>query len=254
MLFLVGLGLSSKDITLGAMEACRSSELFIDRFTSNIDESITSYIEEITGKRIVELSRSDMEESASEIVKRAAIKNVAVLVGGDPLIATTHKILYIKAKEQGVETEVVHANSIIITAIGESGLDFYRFGSACTVPKWSEHYSPVSFYEKIESNMKANEHTMLLLDYDPITRTTLSIREAIDALEKADSHYKKGIITGSTKIIILHNMSRKNSITIATTIDNAKTMEMNGINILIIPSTLAAVEKEAVEARTGTKW
>ena len=62
---------------------------------------------------------------------------MAILVGGDPLMATTHKIFIHRGERQKVETEIVHANSIITTAIGESGLDFYGFGAPCTIPKWS---------------------------------------------------------------------------------------------------------------------
>ncbi len=51
--------------------------------------------------------------------------------------------------------------------MGESGLDFYRFGQICTIPRWSEHYKPVSFYETIETNLTNGHHSILLLDYDP---------------------------------------------------------------------------------------
>ncbi len=44
-----------------------------------------------------------MEENASDMVKRAATKDIAILVGGDPLMATTHKILYIEAEKQHVK-------------------------------------------------------------------------------------------------------------------------------------------------------
>jgi diphthine synthase len=254
MLFLVGLGLSDKDIPIGTIDACKKCDLYIDNFTSMISESITNYITQTTGNEIKELSRKEMEEDAKEIVKKAKKKDIAILIGGDPLIATTHKILYIEAKKQGVETRIVHANSIITTAIGESGLDFYRFGGMCTIPKWTAHYSPVSFYEKIEANLKNKEHTILLLDYDAKNRITLNISDAINALDKAEEHYKKGIISGKTRIIILHNMSQNDSKVIPTNILNAKSLTYEGVNIIILPAGLTDIEKEAVEARTDTKW
>ncbi len=254
MLFLVGLGLSIKDIPIGTIEACKNCELYIDRFTSRIDNEVTDYITELTGKRITELTRQDMEENAKDIVRRAERKNIAILIGGDPLIATTHKILYIEAKNQGITTQVVHANSIITTAVGESGLDFYRFGAPCTIPKWSQHYSPVSFYEKIATNFKNSEHSILLLDYDAKNETTLDIKETISILEKAEEHYKKGIINSKTKIILLHNMSLNDSKVIVTTLGQAPSLNYSGVNILVIPSELTGIEKEAVKARTGTDW
>jgi diphthine synthase len=254
MLFLVGLGLSEKEIPIGTMEACRNCELYIDKFTSMVEERTTDYITEQTGKRITELTRQDMEEDAKDIVQRAKTKDIAILVGGDPLMATTHKILYIEAERQNVKTQIVHANSIITTAIGESGLDFYRFGAPCTIPKWSHHYSPVSFYEKIEANLVNKNHTILLLDYDSKSKTTIAITDAINALEKADAHYKKGIINNKTKIILLHNMSLEDGKVISTTIENAKTLDYSGVNIIILPAELTDIEKEAVFAITGKKW
>ena len=138
--------------------------------------------------------------------------------------------------------------------IGECGLDFYRFGSICTIPRWSAHYSPISFYEKIERNLTNNEHTILLLDYDAKAMETLPIKDAIETLEKADSHYKKGIITDKTKIIIMHNISQRDGKVIETTVADAKASGLKGMNVIIMPAALSDVEKEAVEARTGTKW
>lgn len=254
MLFLVGLGLSEKDIPIGTMEVCKNCELYVDRFTSLVGDRTTDYITEQTGRRVTELTREDMEENAADIVKRASTKDIAILIGGDPLIATTHKILYIEAKRQRVRTEVVHANSIMTTAIGESGLDFYRFGAPCTIPKWSQHYSPISFYEKIASNFRNGEHTVLLLDYDSKTRTTLPIKEAIGTLLKAEESYKKGIISSKTKIILLHNISLDDGKVMLTTIEKAAATEPGGVNIIMMPAELSEIEKEAVEARTGTKW
>ncbi len=254
MLFLVGLGLSEKEIPVGTIEVCKKCELYMDRFTSIISDNTVNYVENATGKRITELSRQEMEENANEIVRKASGKDIAILIGGDPLIATTHKILYIEAKKQGVDTQIVHANSIITTAIGESGLDFYRFGSPCTIPKWSEHYSPVSFYEKIAANLKMKEHTILLLDYDSKNKCTISIKEAMKTLKMAELHYKKGIITDETKIILLHNMAQDDNKVVLTNINKAKSLDYEGINIIIMPAEPTDIEREAVKARTGTGW
>ena len=251
MLFLVGLGLSVVDIPIGAIEVCKRCDLYIDNFTSFVTEEITDYIRSETGKQMFELSRPDMEENVKEIVKRASGKDIAILVGGDPLMATTHKIIYIESKRQGVTIEIIHANSIITTAIGESGLDFYRFGAPCTIPDWSEHYSPVSFYEKLYVNLRNNEHTIMLLDYNPKAKRTLTVSEAVEKLLAAESHYKKGIISYSTKIIIMHNMSQSGKKIIMSTIGAAKPETYEGINILILPAALSDVENKAVSSIIG---
>ncbi len=249
MLFLVGLGLSEKEIPTGAIDACRKCDLYTDRYTSKISTQSLEKIKELTGKEAKTLTRSEMEEGAKELIKTAGVKDIAILCGGDPLIATTHKILYIEARKQGVKTETIHANSIITAVIGESGLDFYRFGKSCTIPRWSEHYSPVSFYEKIEANLKNKEHTILLLDYDQNSESTLSIKEAIMSLAMAEEKYKNGIITNKTKIMILHNVSMEDMQVIFTTVEKASETKLDeGVNIMILPADLTDIEQETVNA------
>src|SRR5208283_4653121 len=143
MLLLVGTGISYDDMSVRAVEACRGCKLYVERYTSIMDDEKIMRISEMLGSTPKLLQRSDLEENARRIVSEAKSKNVAILVGGDPLTATTHKILLIEAAKQGVETRIFHASSIFTAAIGESGLDFYRFGQACTIPKWSKSYKPV---------------------------------------------------------------------------------------------------------------
>ncbi len=249
MLFLIGLGLSKDDITISALDACRyCHELYLDRHTSRTDSTVTDYISSSTGKRIAELTRQDMEEGAKELVALASVKEIAILCSGDPLMATTHKILLIEAARQNVKTKVIHSNSIITTAMGESGLDFYRFGKVCTVPRWGQNYKPVSFYETIHGNLTNDAHTIILLDYDSKAESTIGVNEAIATLEEAEQSYKKGIIRDDAYIMVLHNISARDSSLIYTRIKDIKGMDVKGMNVLIIHSGLSDIEKETIDA------
>jgi diphthine synthase len=253
MLFLIGLGLQKNDITIGALDSCkRCTEVYADRHTSFIPSETLDYIQEVAGKRVTNLSRQDMEENVKDLVQRAKSMNIAILTGGDPLIATTHKILFMEAKAQGQPIVVQHSSSIMTVAIGESGLDFYRFGRSCTVPHWTEHYKPVSFYETIGSNMMINAHTLLLLDYDSKTGSTISISEALDTLEAAEAHYKNGIISKNRELIIMHNMQDNSGANtrqiISTTFERARDLQLGGMNIMVICSDLTDIEREALAA------
>ncbi len=248
MLFLIGLGLSRDEISIGAIEAAKECELYADRYTSMISEETLDYIQEVARRKIVFLERHEMEEDAKALIERARRTNIAILTGGDPLIATTHKILFIQAKKLGVPTKVIHSNSAITTAISESGLDFYRFGKICTIPRWTQSYKPVSFYETIGTNLAIKAHSVLLLDYDSKEASTIPIREAITILEGAEKSYKRGIIKNDTSIMILNNLSQKNQRRIYTTIAQAKEMPLKGLNIIIIPSELSDIEKEIIDS------
>ncbi|MGC8647325.1 MAG: diphthine synthase [Candidatus Micrarchaeia archaeon] len=248
MLFLVGTGLTGKDLTLQALEIMRESELYIDRYTSFISEEHTKFIERIAGRKLKRISRGEMEEQASEIVKRAKSSNIAIIVGGDPLMATTHKILAIEAVRQGVKIKVVHASSIVTVAIGESGLDFYKFGQVCTIPKWQEHYRPVSFYETIAKNVSNRQHSLVLLDYSEEGKASLPIGEALEILESAEKHYKKGIIMNNTKILVMGNIGSESQAKLYGSIGTLKSMQIAGPALLIIPSELSEIEKESMSA------
>ncbi len=249
MLFLIGLGLSKDDITLAALDACRQcKELYVDRHTSRLGSATIEYITSATGKRAQDLTRQEMEEGARDLVASASGKDIAILCGGDPLMATTHKILLIEASKQKVETRIVHSNSIITAAIGESGLDFYRFGKVCTIPKWSLNYRPVSFYETIHNNLTNDAHTLILLDYDSKSEATISIKEAMATLEEAEKIYRKGVARDDSYIMILHNISAKDSKLAYVRIREAKEMALGGMNALIMHSGLSDIEKETMDA------
>ncbi len=248
MLFLAGTGLSYDDISVRAAEACRRcDEVFIDTYTSFVDGRKTEALSKLIGKEIRKLEREDMEDRAKELVERANVKDIAVLIGGDPLIATTHKILFIEAKKANVKIKVYHSSNIMTAAIGESGLDFYRFGAVCTIPRWTDNYKPLSFYETIEKNQKQNNHSLILLDYDPENSATIRVADAVTRLEDAEKSYKNGIISGDKRIIIIKNIGLEKESVRFTTIKEAKEDSNKGMAAIILPAKLSAVEKETMQ-------
>ncbi|HUY70243.1 MAG TPA: diphthine synthase [Candidatus Baltobacteraceae bacterium] len=245
MLFLVGTGLAKKDISYNAIEICKNCELFVDRYTATIDQEKLDFLAEIIGRRIHELTRSDLEEESKEIVERARHADIAVLVGGDPLIATTHKILFIEAKKRDVPVHVLHASSIASAIIGESGLDFYRFGPICTISRWSEKYKPTSFYETIQRNMQSNLHSLVLLDYDIETAASLSLKDTASILEAAEAKHRQGIITPDTQIFIMHNISIDGEQKRLTTFSEVKGIAFkSGMTAIILPGKISDIERE----------
>ncbi len=247
MLFLIGTGLSYNDMSLSSIEICKSCDVYIERYTSYVNDKKIEFIERQIGKSITVLSRSDLEENLNEIVKLAKGRKIAILVGGDPLTATTHKIIFSEAAKQGVETKIYHSSSIISAAIGESGLDFYRFGQICTISRWSDKYKPVSFYETIERNFRNDLHSIVLLDYDPKQEKSLDINDAIEILEKAEAHYKKGVINETTRIFVIHNISMDGEEKHFTRLKQAKGLSLgNGMTLIIVPSKITDVEKETI--------
>src|SRR3989338_812188 len=133
-LHLIGLGLSSeKDISVKGLKTIKKcSKIYLENYTSLLQCSIQD-LEKFYGKRIIIANREKTEQQFSEILKEAKTKEVAFLVVGDPFSATTHTELFREAREKKIPVKVIH-NASILTAIGITGLQLYKFGRTASIP------------------------------------------------------------------------------------------------------------------------
>jgi diphthine synthase len=193
MLYLIGLGLNDEgDIPTKAVEALkRCDEVYAELYTSAWKGDLGALEQEI-GKKI-ELSPRERIES-DFLVRRASDANVALLVPGDPLSATTHIDLLARAKRAKIEVKVIHASSIY-TAVAECGLQLYKFGRTTTLPRVERAFSPTSPYEIIAENQKAGLHTLVLLDIP------MKIGEGLESLLEIEKKLKLGIISKSLRVV-----------------------------------------------------
>ncbi|MFA6907741.1 MAG: diphthine synthase, partial [Candidatus Micrarchaeia archaeon] len=166
-LLLVGTGISGeRGISLAGLEALRACDkIYAERYTNLVPEGTLARLGALCGKKIALLSREQVE-GEKELLEAAKSESVALVVAGDPMIATTHVSLLLSAKRRGVQTEVIHASSVLSAAIGESGLQAYKFGKMVTLAYWRDNYRPMSAYDVISDNLARGLHTLLLLDID----------------------------------------------------------------------------------------
>ena len=247
LLFLVGLGLSEGDISLRAVEiAKKADKLFLDPYTNRVSSSYINYLEKLLGKDIAKLSRSDLEENAKATIEYAKNATVVIFVMGDPLIATTHNTIIDLAQKTGITVKILHAPSIFTAAIGESGLDIYRFGPTTTIPFWSEKYKPISFIDVINKNLQNNQHTLILLDYNYKEDRAMSLSEAIDLLNKAQEERKTNIIQ---KILVLADVGKESEDIVYADIQTLSKISerfKGKLISLIIPSSPNFAETESI--------
>jgi diphthine methyl ester synthase len=126
----------------------------------------TSPYRSIYGRDDVVIADREMVESAAEeCILEPARGNgtVALLVVGDPVCATTHTDLILRAQQMGISVEVIH-NASIMGAVGSCGLQLYNFGQTISIPFFEGQWRPLSFYSRIECNRKGGMHTLCLLD------------------------------------------------------------------------------------------
>lgn len=167
-LFVIGLGLfDEKDITLRALEAVKSSErVYLEAYTSILMvEDYQERLEKLYGKPVTLAHRETVELESDSILSTASSANVSFLVVGDPLSATTHTDLILRAHAATpkVPVRIIH-NASIMTAIASSGLQAYNFGQTVSVPFWTEEWKPDSWLERIRENMDRGNHTLVLGD------------------------------------------------------------------------------------------
>ncbi|MFA5077485.1 MAG: diphthine synthase [Candidatus Micrarchaeia archaeon] len=164
MLSLIGLGISG-DLTLRGLDAAkRSDEAYAEMHTGILQDGWLKRMERTIGKKISILEREKLESDF--ISERAKDRDVALLVPGDPLAATTHYTHVQDAKKAGVEVSVVHNSSIFTAAPGKCGLQHYKFGKTATLAYWRKNYEPTSALEIVGQNQERGLHTLLLLDLD----------------------------------------------------------------------------------------
>lgn len=163
MLYLIGLGLDLKDISLKGIEAIEKCKSVYWETYTNIYNYSQKDIEKVVKSKIIPADRKDVEEEDNKILEKARKEKVALLVSGDPLAATTHTDLLLRAVKMKIKTKIIHAPSIF-TAVGETGLQLYKFGKTASIAKWSASFRPDSFYDIIQKNDSMQAHTLLLID------------------------------------------------------------------------------------------
>jgi len=171
-LYIIGLGLcDTQDITLRGLNYIKTcGVLFLEAYTSILSNSISApQLKEFYSTQgyngEIKVADRNLVESEADQITSPCLKgdNVGLLIVGDPVCATTHTDIMIRAREQGIEVVVVH-NASVMGAVGSCGLQLYNYGQTVSIPFFEENWRPYSFYEKIMYNRKGGMHTLCLLD------------------------------------------------------------------------------------------
>ena len=150
-LYMIGIGLwDKKDITAKGLEAIRLCDyVYLEDYTSKMN-CTKEELEEFYGKKIKLADRDLVEQRAHEILDKAREHEVAFLVIGDVFAATTHTDIRLRAFKKGIQVKVIH-NASVLTALGETGLELYKFGKVTSIPFENENVisRPISaiFYQ-----------------------------------------------------------------------------------------------------------
>lgn len=253
MLYLIGLGLyDEKDISIKGIEALKSADIvYAEFFTSKLFGGSIKTLEENLSVKINILKREEVEEEDIPL-KEAENRDVAFLCAGDPLIATTHTDIMVRAKKNGIKMVVIHSSSILTAAPGLAGLQAYKFGKVTTIPFTEENYFPYSPYLAIKNNLEEKMHTLVLLDIQAHRDRYMTANQGLEYLLQVAGERKDVAITEDTLAVVVARAGAEKPVVRAGEIGKLVKEDFGGpLHCLIIPSDLHFVEAEALVVLGG---
>jgi diphthine synthase len=248
----IGLGLfDEKDITVKGMEEARSCDvLFAEFYTSKLAGANRERIEGLLGKEIRILSREEVEKGGI-ILNAASAKRVGFLAGGDPMTATTHVDLRLRAEKMGIATRIVYGVSILTAAAGLVGLQSYKFGRTTSLPFPQERFFPTSPYEVVHENRMMGLHTLILLDIEE-GGEEMRAKDAMKYLLQLEEKEQKRAFTEETFVCVVSEVGSPNALARCERVSELLGMDLGPpLHCLIVPADLHFMEKEALIAFAG---
>ena len=198
-------------------------------------------------------------EDGREILENAQKSNVCVLVYGDPLVATTYNELLVRAKRVSIDFKVVHSSSGILSLMGESGLQPYKFGKMVTM--MDDPMSSITVYNTIYENMCLGLHTLILTEYNnddgknnfqsSSNSFFLSPRRVIELLFEREKEMKLLNFSIETYGMVASKIGLKESSFNSGKIKSLLKLEYSGgPNSIIIPGRLHFTEVDSIKYLT----
>jgi diphthine synthase len=249
-LYIVGIGLHPKTLTLEALEAINKADsVYLETYTSPGVDEMTSFLEKIRlGEKITRLTRKDVEEQgAREIINKLRNgEKVCFLVYGDPFVATTHNALRLEALRLGCRVNYVPGISVYHYSISATGLFNYKFGPSVTVvyPRWGIKFT--SPYMTINENLERGLHTFVFLDIDeklgPMTPDI-----AAKLLLEASTEFEKRNLNENSVVLVLERMGGPNEKIYCEKLGGLLNKKWGAPPYsLVIPSKLHFMEKDVL--------
>ena len=246
-LHIIGIGLNNeKDITVKGLELVQKADVvYLENYTATLNCN-TLDLAKFYNKQIILAHREMVEGDDNEILQNALNEEVAFLVVGDPFSATTHLDLMMRAKQQGIKVTITN-NASVLTAIGITGLQLYKFGKTTSLPYPEENFEPETAYDVIKQNKTAGLHTLILLDIKTHLKKYMNIQEALEILLALEQKRKENVFTEETIVVGCARLGSEAQVIHAGTVAEVLLKDFGApLHCLIVPGTLHFMEEEAL--------
>lgn len=223
--------------------------VYAELYTSLMPAMDINELEQKIGKPIKIVGRDVVEGNPAEILESAKRKRAAFLVPGDPMVATTHIDLRLRAAKAGIETKVVYAASIASAAAGLVGLQSYKFGPSATIP--FQDNPSTRPYDILAENLERGLHTMLLLDIREGGRA-MTADQAVEAMLGLEERLRRGAFTPNTLLVVVGRAGSEDAVIRADRADKLRGQDFGPPpHMLVVPGKLHFVEAEALKVFAG---
>lgn len=198
MLWFVGAGISGTDsMSAQASRTVQAADIvYVETFTS---PGMDMHMIKSAGQ-VREAPRWLVEDGRQILADAAAHDDVVLLSYGDPMIATTHTELRVRAVSENIRVSVLHASSAIPSTISECGLHHYKAGRMATI--MNDAKSLQTPYGTTYQNAIRRNHTLLLLEYDSESGFFLDPAAALRMMNRYESERRRGVFDESTYAIV----------------------------------------------------
>jgi diphthine synthase len=257
MLWIIGLGIYGvRGISLHSLEVLRRCDIvYIERYTSSITDDDLHDLDRLIGKEegktnTVVVQRWFLEDGR-QILEKAISMEIALITYGDPLIATTHTDLLVRAAKKSIKANVIHGVSGISSLVGETGLHMYKFGRTVTIT--SEPQSVVTVYGTIYDNLILGNHTMVLTEYKDGSEEVffLDPKKALSSLLELERDQKSGACHEETFAVIVSRIGLKDEKKISGKIKSLISQDFGeGPHTIIVTGLFHFAEIDALKALT----
>lgn len=248
-LVIAGLGLDCPNsVPIEVIEVAKKADkILVETYTSPLTQDKISRLESTIGKKFEEISREKVEDG-KQIIEDAKKLNLLLLCPGDPLVATTHQELRVRAIQKGISCKIIHSSSVIPAVIGEVGLHHYKLGKVITMVS-SSPLSSLTVYQTVFENMLRNLHSLILLEFIKEKGFELKPNDALKELMSREEEKNLNVITKDTFIIIASRVGQENQSLVGGLCEELAKMNFgDGPHSIVIPANLHFTEKEALKA------
>lgn len=244
-LVLVGLGLEEQGISVAGRRAARQADaVFLEAYTAKAPQSRAS-LEAMVEGEVQALDRASVEDG-TKILEAARQGLCVLLVAGDPLSATTHVSVRLKALEEGLSVGVHYAGSILTAAAGALGLSHYKFGRTTTLVTPSESYFPDSPYDVVQENLERGLHTLVLLDVRE-DGSFMSAAQGAEVMARLEDKRGEGTLAPDRQVLALARVGADDEQAWRGSIEQIQALDAGEpMHSIVVPGQLGTVEQEAL--------